>query len=114
MGYQLRYSPRLGWLCHMLLHGFDPIEHTVTGWCSKGDPWIDVAMALHFQHCHSLSNHVWSVDDFRLLHLLGNVFAALCNWTWMSLNIYCIWVVKSHLKNVQMKQSPDIEYYNDV
>ena len=58
----------------MLLHGFDPIEHTVTGWCSKGNPWIDVAMALHFQHCHSLSNHVWSVDDFRLLHLLGNGF----------------------------------------
>ena len=40
------------------------------------------------------------------------VFAALCDWVWMGLHIYCIEVVRSHLTGVKRIQSPDIEYLN--
>ena len=72
-------------------------------------PWLYTSnVAILFQIMYGL----WMVFGYYIY--LEMVFAALCNWTWMGLNIYCIWVVKSHLRNVERKQSPDIEYYNDV
>merc|ERR1712088_441276 len=38
------------------------------------------------------------------------IFVALCDWLWTAFNVYCIYVVRSHYRNVKYIQSPDIEY----
>ena len=55
---------------------------------------------------------LWMIFGYYIY--LEMVFAALCNWTWMGLNIYCILVVKSYLREMKWRQSPDIEYLNNV
>lgn len=53
---------------------------------------------------------LWLVFGYYIY--LEMVFAALCDGLWMGLNIYCMMVVKSHYTNIQLIQSPDIEYLN--
>ena len=51
---------------------------------------------------------LWLICGYYIY--LEVVFAALCIWLWMTVNIYCWLVVRSHYRNVKMFQSPDIEY----
>ena len=53
---------------------------------------------------------LWLIFGYYIY--LEVVFAALCDWVWMGLHIYCLEVVRSHLMNVKNIQSPDIEYMN--
>ena len=46
--------------------------------------------------------------------LCCSLFAALVDWSWMSYNIYCYYVVRSHFTNVKWYQSPDIEVLDDM
>ena len=72
-------------------------------------PWVYASyVAILFQAMYGL----WMVFGYYIY--LEMVFSALCNFTWMGLNIYCIMVVKSHVRNVKLFQSPDIEYYQDI
>lgn len=72
-------------------------------------PWkYAMYVVILFQIMYGL----WMIFGYYIY--LEMVFAALCNWTWMAFNIYCILVVKSHLRNVKFYQAPDIEYLNDV
>ena len=45
---------------------------------------------------------------------LDLVFSALCDFTWMALNYYCILVVKSHLRNLKKEQAPEIAEIYDL
>ena len=51
---------------------------------------------------------LWLIFGYYIY--LEVVFAALVDWVWMFLNVYCMLVVKSHHDNVKMYQSPEIEY----
>ena len=70
-------------------------------------PWIYLMyVVILFQAMFGL----WLVFGYYIY--LEMIFAALCEGLWMCLHIYCIMVVKSHLRNLESIQSPDIEYLN--
>jgi hypothetical protein len=86
----------------LLLHG---IRSSIRGFML---PWIYLMyVVILFQAMYGL----WLIFGYYIY--LEMIFAALCDFMWMCLNFYCIWVVKSHYTNITMIQSPDIEYLND-
>ena len=87
----------------VLIHG---VRHEVRGFMM---PWI---YAMYIVILFQIMFGLWMIFGYYIY--LQMVFSALCNWTWMAFNIYCILVVKSHLRNVRFYQSPEIEYLNDI
>ena len=68
-------------------------------------PWMAMMwVVVFFQVVFGL----WLVFGYYIY--LETVFVAVCDWVWASLNLYCIYVVRSHYRNVKYMQSPDIEY----
>ena len=68
-------------------------------------PWMVVMWIIVF---FQIMFGLWLVFGYYIY--LEVIFVAVCNWGWMAFNIYCIYVVRSHYRNVKYMQSPDIEY----
>ncbi|KAL6438914.1 hypothetical protein ACFW04_003754 [Cataglyphis niger] len=77
------------------------IKEGVRGWLL---PWLfGWFLVCLFQLIFGL----WLLGGYYIY--LDSVFATLCNWLWMSYNIYCWLVVLSMYKIFAKLQSPNIE-----
>lgn len=77
------------------------IKEGIRGWLL---PWL----ILWFIVClFQLIFGLWLVGGYYIY--LDATFAALCNWLWMTYNIYCWLVVLSMYKVFEQLQSPNIE-----
>ena len=50
---------------------------------------------------------LWLVFSYYIY--LEVIFAAVSDWIWMTFNVYCYYVVRSHYRDVKYQQNPDIE-----
>jgi len=68
-------------------------------------PWMVMMWIVVF---FQVTFGLWLVFGYYIY--IETIFVAVCDWIWAALNTYCIYVVRSHYRNVKYIQSPDIEY----